>query len=213
MTLTFVYVGQISAAPFNITTILTISAHDLEFLKCDHDCICSSSAVYYVIFRLPARRPSLAQLSVVSGDIVLVAGDLLHDSITPENLSAIRAEVANYPQVRVSVCLPSFLLPLLTVYDCQVFASYFRSPPAIVVTLFLSQVTLVVYRNGGGEHTIALGGYEVPARRFWMKYARWAGVHYVNTRDGCVHTPGRDVSCFLFAVFLTLCVCVLSYID
>ncbi len=46
------------------------------------------------------------------------------------------------------------------------------------------QVTLLRYHVGGGSRTVSVGGYEVPSRRYWTRWARWVGVHHAKQRGG-----------------------------
>jgi hypothetical protein len=66
--------------PLPITVILTICSHDVEFLEA-----------------------SLHHLRRVSRDIVLVAGDMMHDGRTRERLDVVKSAVEQYPDVRVCV--------------------------------------------------------------------------------------------------------------
>jgi hypothetical protein len=63
-----------------ITVILTICSHDVEFL-----------------------HASLHHLRRVSRDIVLVAGDRMHDGRTAERLDVVKSAVAEHSDVRVAV--------------------------------------------------------------------------------------------------------------
>lgn len=91
------------------------------------------------------RSGSLPQIAQVSSDVVLVAGDKMHDGYTPERVER--------------------LVKAVKAFD---------------------NATLVIYHSAGGKHSIAPGGYRSPTRRFWNKWARWSGVHYVRERDRCV---------------------------
>ncbi len=53
------------------------------------------------------------------------------------------------------------------------------------------QVTLLRYHVGGGSRTVSVGGYEVPSRRYWTRWARWVGVHHAKQRGGYELFAGR----------------------
>ena len=61
-----------------VTVILTVCSHDVEFL-----------------------HASLHHLRRVSRDIVLVAGDMMHDGRTAERLDVVKSAVHQHSDVRV----------------------------------------------------------------------------------------------------------------